>query len=300
MHVWIFCQLRHQIRRFMSHLAIVDVVCHIIILQTGKVWNFLNTKQLKKADWSKAIVKPSLLPGTKRLCVCMHVVIPRAGVLQLALPHTNWTCFSKKTESADHTASMDHKRSSWSHHRSPDAKRPSKKIPATLPHTWDSSLHCMRSNTHYCYAYTAVKLYCVFGWSSCSISITSQSLWILTVETHLNTVIAEWWLALIMGKETAVSITMDSIGHPFSETSCSKAQIPHSWMHENWTWNQYKRLGKRVSIFDRRYIHDDFFGVPVHVPIPCYESGDHVSQIPTSSPIWAKAERQLELSEMAF
>jgi len=34
----------------MSHLAIVDVVCHIIILQTGKVWNFLNTKQLKKAD----------------------------------------------------------------------------------------------------------------------------------------------------------------------------------------------------------------------------------------------------------
>lgn len=55
-------------------------------------------------------------------------------------------------------------------------------------------------------------------------------------------------------------------------------------------------------MFDRRYIHDDgfmwiyhciylnqiwspfhdcvsFFGVRVHVPIPCYESGDHVSQI---------------------
>lgn len=279
MHVWIFCQLRHQIRRFMSHLAIVDVVCHIIILQPGKVWNFSNTKQLEKSRLIKSDCETVTASRNKEV-VCMY-----------ARCHTSCGRFTACIATYKLNMLQQKDRKCWPHR---------KHGPQALPHTWDSSLHCMRSNTHYCYAYTAVKLYCVFGWSSCSISITSQSLWILTVETHLNTVIAEWWLALIMGKETAVSITMDSIGHPFSETSCSKAQIPHSWMHENWTWNQYKRLGKRVSIFDRRYIHDDFFGVPVHVPIPCYESGDHVSQIPTSSPIWAKAERQLELSEMAF
>ena len=39
----------------------------------------------KKAYWSNVIVKPSLLPGTKVSCVCMHLVMPGAGVLQFRI-----------------------------------------------------------------------------------------------------------------------------------------------------------------------------------------------------------------------
>ena len=136
---------------------------------------FLKHKATEKSRLIKSDCETVTASRNKEV-VCMyahcHIVIPRAGVLQLTLPHTNSTCFSKKTESVDHTASMDHKRSSWSHHRSPDAKRPSKKIPATLPHTWDSSLHCMRSNTHYCSC-----IYC------CEIVLC---IWMIILQHHIT------------------------------------------------------------------------------------------------------------------
>ncbi len=113
---------------------------------------------------------------------------------------------------------------SWTVWHSPDAKRPSKKIPATLPHTWDSSLHCMRINTHYCSC-----IYC------CEIVLC---IWMIILQYHI---IESWntdcWNSCEhcdCGMMTGIDygqrnggfnhygLYTDSIGHPSPGTSCSK------------------------------------------------------------------------------
>ena len=166
--------------------------------------------------------------------VCMHIGMPCAGVLQFCIAKYKLKNMLQQKD-----------RKCWPHciHGPygipPMPKGHLKRFQQPsrtpgIPHctAWGSILITVL-------AYTVVKLYCVFGWSSCS--ITSSSPGILIVETHVNTVIAEWWLALIMGKETVVSITMDSI-LTLLGTHLLEPLVQNSWMHENWMWNGKKKV----------------------------------------------------------